>query len=99
MAPGSLLIHPAAAIHPSARLGRNVAVAAFAVVGAEVEIGDDTRIGPHTVIEGPTKIGRGNVFLGHGVLRVVDVHAEDERVQVGGLLDSRACPDPARAAE
>ena len=60
----SPLIHPSAAIDPSARIGRNVRIGAFAVIGADVEIGDDTRIGPHTVIEGPTKIGRGNVFHG-----------------------------------
>ncbi len=62
------LIHPSAAIDPSARLGRNVSVGAFAVIGAEVEIGDDTRVGPHTVIEGPTRIGRGNVFHGQAAI-------------------------------
>ena len=60
----SPLIHPSAAIDPSARIGRNVRIGAFAVIGADVEIGDDSRIGPHTVIEGPTKIGRGTVFHG-----------------------------------
>ena len=64
----SPLIHPSAAIDPSARIGRNVRIGAFAVIGADVEIGDDTRIGPHTVIEGPTKIGRGNVFLGQAAI-------------------------------
>jgi UDP-N-acetylglucosamine acyltransferase len=30
------------------------------MVGEHVEIGDDTRIGPHVVIEGHTRIGKGN---------------------------------------
>ena len=68
MAGASPLIHPGAAVDPSARIGRNVSIGAFAVIGADVEIGDDTRIGPHTVIEGPTRIGRGNVFHGQAAI-------------------------------
>ena len=62
------LIHPAAVVDPAARLGANVRVGAYAVVGAEVEVGDDTRIGPHCTIEGPTRIGRGNVLHAHAAI-------------------------------
>jgi UDP-N-acetylglucosamine acyltransferase len=54
------VIHPSAIIHPGARLGAEVSVGAYSIVGEHVEIGDDTRIGPHVVIEGRTRIGKGN---------------------------------------
>ncbi|MES2858098.1 MAG: acyl-ACP--UDP-N-acetylglucosamine O-acyltransferase [Pseudomonadota bacterium] len=68
MATASSLVHPSAAIDPSARLGAGVRVGAYAVIGADVEVGDDTRIGPHCTIEGPTRIGRDNVFHGHSAI-------------------------------
>ena len=61
-------IHPTAVIDPRARIGAGVQVGAYAVIGAEVEIGDNTRIGPHCLIEGPTRIGRDNVFHGHAAI-------------------------------
>lgn len=54
------VIHKTAIIDPTARIGNNVEIGAYSVIGADVEIGDDTWIGPHVVIQGPTKIGKGN---------------------------------------
>lgn len=54
------MIHATAIIDPSAKIGHNVHIGAYTVIGAEVEIGDDCWIGPHVVINGPTKMGRGN---------------------------------------
>ena len=54
------MIHPSALVHPKASLGASVSVGAYSIVGEHVEIGDDTRVGPHVVIEGRTKIGKGN---------------------------------------
>jgi len=62
------MIHPTAVIDPTARLGANVSVGAYSVIGAEVEIGDDCRIGPHCVINGPTRMGRGNVVYGQAAI-------------------------------
>ena len=53
-------IHPTAVIDSSASLARSVSVGAYSVIGAHVVIGENTTIGPHVVIQGPTKIGRGN---------------------------------------
>lgn len=61
-------IHPTAVVAADARLGAGVQIGAYAVIGAEVEIGDHSRIGPHCTIEGPTRIGRGNVFHGHAAI-------------------------------
>lgn len=54
------MIHPTAIIAPGARLAADVAVGAYTIVGPGVEIGEGTWIGPHVVIEGRTRIGRGN---------------------------------------
>jgi UDP-N-acetylglucosamine acyltransferase len=56
----SARIHPTAQIDPGAELGPDVEVGAYTVIGAGVSVGAGTRIGPHCVIEGPTRIGRGN---------------------------------------
>ena len=68
MSDAAPLIHPTAVIDPSAVLGAGVQVGAYAVIGAEVVIGDNTRIGPHCVLEGPTTIGRDNVFHGQAAI-------------------------------
>jgi UDP-N-acetylglucosamine acyltransferase len=56
-------IHPTAIVDPQARLGQNVSIGAYSIVGEYVEIGDDTWVGPHVVINGHTRIGRGNRFF------------------------------------
>ena len=78
------LIHPTAVVDPSAKLGAGVRVGAYAVIGADVEIGDDTRIGPHVVVEGPTRIGRGNVFHGQAAIGTApqDKKYRGERVEL-----------------
>jgi UDP-N-acetylglucosamine acyltransferase len=53
-------IDPHAAVSPKAELGEDVTVGAFAVIGADVVIGAGSRIGPHSVVQGPTRMGRGN---------------------------------------
>lgn len=54
------VIHETAIIHPTARIGKDVTVGPWTVIGEQVEIGDGSWIGPHVVIQGPTKIGKGN---------------------------------------
>ena len=68
MSEAAAFVHPTAVVDPSAKFGRGVQVGAYAVIGAGVEIGDGSRIGPHCTIEGPTKIGRDNVFHGHAAI-------------------------------
>ena len=53
-------IHPTAIIHESAIIGNNVEIGPYTIVGERVEIGDDCWIAPHVVINGPTKVGKGN---------------------------------------
>lgn len=54
------MIHPTAIIDPSAQIGANVEIGPWTSIGAGVEIGEGSWIGPHVVIQGPTKIGKGN---------------------------------------
>ena len=54
------MIHPSAVIDPKATLADNVTVSPFVVIGPDVTIGEGSWIGPHTVIQGPTHIGRDN---------------------------------------
>ncbi|MFA5685319.1 MAG: acyl-ACP--UDP-N-acetylglucosamine O-acyltransferase [Lysobacteraceae bacterium] len=61
-------IHPSAVVDPDARIEPGVRIGPFVVIGAGVEIAAGTRIGPHTVIEGPTRIGRDNTIHAHVVL-------------------------------
>ncbi len=61
-------VHPSAVVEAGARLGDGVRVGAFSIIGADVEIGDDTQIGPHCSVHGPTRIGRGNRFIGHAAI-------------------------------
>jgi UDP-N-acetylglucosamine acyltransferase len=57
------VIHPSAIVSPLARIGTNVRIGPFCVIGANVEIGDDCVFHSHVVIEGHSKIGRGNEFF------------------------------------
>jgi UDP-N-acetylglucosamine acyltransferase len=52
--------HPTAIIHPEARLAASVTVGPFAVIGEGVELGDDCEVMSHAVLQGATRLGRGN---------------------------------------
>jgi len=54
------MIHPSAQIDPTARLADDVSVGAYSVIDADVEIGAGSVIDSHVVIQGPTRIGKGN---------------------------------------
>ncbi|MCW4453320.1 acyl-ACP--UDP-N-acetylglucosamine O-acyltransferase [Flavobacterium sp. MXW15] len=68
MSDNTPLIHPTAVVDPSAKLAADVRVGAFSLIGADVEIGEGTVVGPHCSIHGPTRIGRGNRFIGHAAI-------------------------------
>jgi len=53
-------IHPTAIIDSKAELADDVEVSPYAIIGAGVKIDSGTWVGPHTVIEGPTTIGKEN---------------------------------------
>ena len=61
-------IHPTAQVSSGAELGRGVTVGPFAVVGDGVVIGEETSVGPHTVLKGPTFLGRRNRIVGQSAV-------------------------------
>lgn len=54
------MIHPQAIIEPGAVIGENVTIGPWTYIAANVEIGDNCHIGPNVVVNGPTKMGKGN---------------------------------------
>ena len=56
-------VHATAIIDPKAQIAETADIGPYCVVGAEVEIGAGTRLMGHVYIEGPTRIGEGNVFF------------------------------------
>lgn len=51
-----------AVVAPGARLAAGVRIGAYAVVGDDVELGEDCTLQPHAVVNGPARLGRGNVL-------------------------------------
>jgi UDP-N-acetylglucosamine acyltransferase len=52
--------HPTASIHPQAKLASSVTVGPFAVIDEGVELGEDCEVMSHAVLQGTTRMGRGN---------------------------------------
>jgi UDP-N-acetylglucosamine acyltransferase len=54
------MIHPSAIVHASARVAAGVEIGPYSIIGPRVHIGEGTWIGAHVVIDGRTRVGRGN---------------------------------------
>jgi UDP-N-acetylglucosamine acyltransferase len=52
--------HPSAIVHPRAKLACSVTVGAYSLIGENVELGEDCEVMSHCVLEGNTRMGRGN---------------------------------------
>jgi UDP-N-acetylglucosamine acyltransferase len=61
-------IHPTALVSAGAELDSTVTVGPYAVIGDKVRIDAGTTVGAHTMIEGPTVIGRDNRIFTHAAL-------------------------------
>jgi UDP-N-acetylglucosamine acyltransferase len=55
-------VHEQAIVAASAKVGAGVRVGAYAVIGEHVELGEGCVLHSHAVVQGPSKIGRNNVF-------------------------------------
>ncbi len=55
-------VDPRAAVSPRAHLDASVRVGAFAVIGDEVELGEGCVVMPTAVLQGPSRIGKRNIF-------------------------------------
>ena len=60
------LIHPTAIIDPSAELADDIEIGAYSIIGAKVKIDSGNKIYSHVVINGPSHIGKDNIFYQFG---------------------------------
>lgn len=54
------MIHPTAIIHPKAKIGAHCEIGPYCVIGEHVTLGDKCKLHSHVVIDGHTKLGKGN---------------------------------------
>jgi UDP-N-acetylglucosamine acyltransferase len=52
--------HPTAIVHPNAKLASSVTVGPYSLIGENVELGEDCEVMSHAVLDGNTRLGRGN---------------------------------------
>jgi len=54
------MIHPTAIVAPSAVIGAGCEIGPYCVIGPNVTLGDECRLVSHVVIDGHTRLGKGN---------------------------------------
>ena len=54
------LIHPTAVIHSKAQIGAGCKIGPYCVIGEHVALGDDCNLHSHVVVDGHTRMGKGN---------------------------------------
>ncbi|HXM94904.1 MAG TPA: acyl-ACP--UDP-N-acetylglucosamine O-acyltransferase [Candidatus Dormibacteraeota bacterium] len=80
-------IHPQAVVAPSAKIACGVSIGAYAVVADNVELGEGCFLHPHAIIQGPSKIGRKNIFYPFcsigGNPQDLKFHGEETQLSIG----------------
>ena len=56
-------VHPTAIVDIRAKIHAGCKIGPYCVVGADVELGEGSHLVSHVAVEGPTKIGVGNIFF------------------------------------
>ena len=76
-------IHPTAIVDPAARIHETAEIGPFCIIGADVEIGARTRFMASIFCEGPTWIGKDNVFHPYSTIGVAsqDLKYKGERAE------------------
>lgn len=81
------MISPLASIDPDARVPASCHIGPGCVIGPGVELGEECRLDAHVVIEGPTRIGRGNHFYPFNSVGLgpqdVSYKGEPTRLEIG----------------
>jgi UDP-N-acetylglucosamine acyltransferase len=88
-------IHPTALVDPKAELDNTVEVGPYCVIGPKVCIGAGTRFISHVRVEGPTGIGRDNLFFPFSNVGAVPqdlkYQGEESELMVGDRNRVREC--------
>ena len=56
------MIHPTAIIHAGAKIGNGCEIGPYCVVGKDAQLGENCWLQSHVVVDGPSRIGKGNRF-------------------------------------
>lgn len=79
--------HPTAIVHPRAQVACNVTIGPYSLIGENVELGEDTEVMSHCVIEGPSKLGKGNRIFPYASIGLgpqdLKYHGEPTRLEIG----------------
>ncbi|MGI9100835.1 MAG: acyl-ACP--UDP-N-acetylglucosamine O-acyltransferase [Terriglobales bacterium] len=81
------MIHNTAIVDPSAKIPGSCRIGPYCVVGAKVEMGDDCELLSHVVLDGPTRMGRGNRIFPFAAIGIepqdISFKGEDTRLEIG----------------
>jgi len=79
--------HPTAIVHPNAKLASSVTVGPYSLIGEGVELGEDCEVMSHCVLEGNTRMGRGNRVFPYASIGLapqdMKYRGEPTQVQIG----------------
>jgi UDP-N-acetylglucosamine acyltransferase len=56
-------VHRSAIVHPKAKIGAKCEIGPYCIIGEHVTLGEKCKLHSHVVIDGHTKIGKGNEFF------------------------------------
>ncbi len=81
------MIHPTAIIADGAKIGSNVKIGPYCVIGEAVSLDEGCELISHVVIDGKTRIGKGNRFFPFASVGMqpqdLKYHGEPSRVEIG----------------
>jgi UDP-N-acetylglucosamine acyltransferase len=79
--------HPTAIIHPNAKLACSVTIGPYSLIGENVELGEDCEVMSHAVLDGNTRLGRGNCIFPYASIGLapqdLKYSGEPTRVEIG----------------
>ena len=79
--------HPTAIVHPNAKLACSVTVGPYSLIGENVELGEDCEVMSHAVLDGNTRLGRGNRVFPYASIGLapqdLKYRGEPTRVEIG----------------
>ncbi|MGE0406090.1 MAG: acyl-ACP--UDP-N-acetylglucosamine O-acyltransferase [Candidatus Korobacteraceae bacterium] len=81
------MIHPTAIVDPAAKVPESCEIGPYCVVGPGVELGERCRLISHVNMEGPTRVGKNNVFYPFGAIGMapqdITYAGEPTRLEMG----------------
>src|SRR5258708_33096241 len=80
-------VHATGILDARAKVPASCEVGPYCVIGADVELGERCRLISHVAVQGPTKIGAGNIFFQFGAIGMapqdITYQGEPTRLEIG----------------